>query len=415
MTSPHRRLAATTLTLVALGATAACGGSDFDKGSSTAKQASGPAQLKVLIASSGDAETKAVTTAASAWASKSGNTVTVTAATDMAQQLSQGFSSGNPPDVFYVDAARFADYASVGALSPYADQVKDKEDFYPNLRQSFTYQNKLYCVPKDFSTLALEINSADWTKAGLTNADVPTSWQQLATVAKKLPTKDRVGLAIGDTRDRVGAFMVEAGGWVLDKNGKTATADTPANVAALTYVRSLLTSGVAKYPKQLNSGWAGEAFGKGKAAMTIEGNWIKGAMKNDFPTVKYTVAPLPAGPKGKGTLSFTQCWGIAAKSSHQPQAQSLVQALSTKEQQLAFADAFGVMPSRLSARAAYAAKFPQDTAFLEGADYGQGPVNAPKFDQVLADFDTGIQQLARKNPQQVLARLQKNATAALGG
>ena len=60
----------------------------------------------------------------------------------------------------------------------------------------------------------------------------------------------------------------------------------------------------------------------GKAAMTIEGNWIKGAMTNDYPDVKYTVAPMPAGPAGEGTLLFTQCWGVAAQSEAQEQAWS---------------------------------------------------------------------------------------------
>ncbi len=49
----------------------------------------------------------------------------------------------------------------------------------------------------------------------------------------------------------------------------------------------------------LDAGWGGEAFGTGKAAMTIEGNWIKGAMTSDYPDVKYTVAPMPAGPAGR--------------------------------------------------------------------------------------------------------------------
>ena len=44
----------------------------------------------------------------------------MTPAQDIAQQLGQAFAGSNPPDVFYVDAARFADYASVGALYPYA-------------------------------------------------------------------------------------------------------------------------------------------------------------------------------------------------------------------------------------------------------------------------------------------------------
>ena len=109
---------------------------------------------------------------------------------------------------------------------------------------------------------------------------------------------------------------------------------------------------------QLDSGWGGEAFGTKKAAMTIEGNWIKGAVKNDYPDLKYKTVELPAGPKGKGTLQFTQCWGISADSKAQAQAVDLVKALSTVEQQMAFADAFGVMPSRQSAADQYKAEVP---------------------------------------------------------
>jgi multiple sugar transport system substrate-binding protein len=396
---------------------AACGGSGFDSsGGGGASQAatSGPASITVLIASSGDAETKAVTDAAAAWATSSGNKATVTPAQDIAQQLGQGFAAGNPPDVFYVDASRFATYASAGSLEAYGDSFREKDDFYPNLRQSFSYDGKLYCIPKDFSTLALEINTAAWQKAGLTDADIPTTWDQLTTVATKLTTGNQVGLALGDTRDRIGAFMVQAGGWVTNKDSTQVTADSAENLAALKYVQTLLASGTTKFPKQLDSGWSGEAFGKQKAAMTIEGNWIAGAMKNDFPNVKYTVVPLPAGPKGQGTLAFTQCWGIAAKSANKAAAVDFVKAMTAKDAQLGFAKAFGVMPSRQSAQAEYVAQFPQDKAFIEGAAYAQGPVNAPKIDQVLADFDTGLQGLPKSDPAAILKRLQTNASSVIG-
>lgn len=421
MTGTTRRLALAALVTALVGSTAACGGGkSFDSGTPAATPASGsstalaPAKLTVLIASSGDAETNAVKAAADAWASSSGSTVTVTPAQDIKQQLGQGFAAGSPPDVFYVDAGAFADYASTGALEPYGDSFAGKDDFYDSLRQSFTYQDKLYCIPKDFSTLALEINSAAWAKAGLTDKDIPTTWDQLSAVAKKLTTGTQVGLALGDTRDRIGAFMVQAGGWILNKDSTKATADSPENLAALKYVQSLMSDGSTKFPKQLDSGWSGEAFGKQKAAMTIEGNWIRGAMKNDYPTVKYVVAPLPAGPKGKGTLSFTQCWGIAAKSAHKAQAVELVKALTTKEAQLGFAKAFGVMPSRESAQADYVAAFPDDKSFIEGAKDAQGPVNAPKMNQVLGDFDTALQGLPKADPAAILKRLQTNATAVVG-
>ncbi|WP_147943444.1 extracellular solute-binding protein [Microbispora hainanensis] len=399
----------------ALLATAACGsGFDDDKAASPAQQSAGPADLQILIGSSGDAETTAVKDAAAAWAKKSGSTATVTPAQDLAQQLGQAFAGDNPPDVFYVDASRFADYASVGALEPYAGKLSDASDFYPSLRATFTYNGTFYCAPKDFSTLALVINDDMWAKAGLGEGDVPTTWDQLRSVSEKLKAKGMTPLAVADTRDRIGAFMVQAGGWITSPDGKQATADSPENLTALQYVQSLLKDKLAQFPSQLDAGWGGEAFGKGKAAMTIEGNWIKGALKADFPDVKYSVHELPAGPKGKGTLSFTNCWGISAKSKFKQQAIDFVEAMTTVDQQMAFARAFGVMPSRQSAKDAYTQEFPADAPFVNGADYAQGPVNAPKMDSVLADFDTGIQKLTSSDPKALLERVQKNTQAALG-
>jgi multiple sugar transport system substrate-binding protein len=382
--------------------TSAGGSSAAAAPSSTAKVA-----LKILIASSGDAETKSVKDAAAAWATKSGNTATVTPAQNMQQQLGQAFAGNKPPDVFYLDAASVADYASIGALWPYGSQSAGAKDFYPSLVKSFTYNGQFYCAPKDFSTLALEINTTMWTKAGLTTADIPTTWDQLTAVSQKIKAKGMLPLVLGPTRDRVDAFIYQAGGGLLSPDGKSVTADSAANVAGLTYVQSLFKGGLAKYSSQLDTGWAGEAFGKQKAVMTMEGNWIKGAMTADYPTVKYTIAPLPAGKKA-ATLEFTQCWGIAAKSPNHAQALDFVNAMTDPTQQLAFAKGFGVMPSRMSAKAAYTSAFPNDKAFLNGAASGFGPVNEAKSTAVLADYDSQLSKLATADPKAILARLQKN-------
>ncbi len=409
---PRLRVALLATTIVLL--TAACG-SGFNNNATP--QSTGKADLQILIGSSGDAETNAVKAAAAAWASSTGNTATVTPAQDIGQQLGQAFAGGTPPDVFYVEAGRFADYASVGALEPYADKIKGGvDDFYPSLRATFTYQGKLYCIPKDFSTLTLQINNDLWAKAKLTDADVPTNWDQLTAAAKKLKAAGVTPMVIGDTRDRIGAFMVENGGWIVSKDGTTATADTPQNLQALQYVQSLLKQGLAVYPKQVDAGWGGEAFGKGKVAMAEEGNWIKGAMQTDYPTIKYRVVQMPAGPSGtKGTLSFTVCWGISSKTKFKDQAINFVEAMTTVQQQLAFTKAFGVMPSRISAKAGYLQQFPNDQAFIDSADFAQGPVNAPKMDSVLADFDSQLQGLANRDPKAILARLQQNVSTALKG
>ena len=118
-----------------------------------------------------------------AWSDDSGVEAEVTVASDLAQQLSQGFASNNPPDVFYVSTDTLAGYVANGSLYAYGDQLDNAGDFYPNLVDAFTVDDTFYCAPKDFSTLGLVINKTLWEQAGLTDADVPTTWDQLETVA----------------------------------------------------------------------------------------------------------------------------------------------------------------------------------------------------------------------------------------
>ena len=228
----------------------------------------------MLIAASGDAETQVVQEAADAWAQESGNKVKVVVAQDINQELSQGFASSSPPDVFYVDAGVFADYAANENLYPYADQVESVDDFYPTLRETFTLDGTEYCVPKDFSTLALQINTKSWKAAGLTDADIPTTWDELADVAGKLTTKDQVGLAIGPGRDRAGAFLVQNGGFWVDGESGEVTADAESNVEALQYVQDLLASGDAAFPASLDAGWGGEAFGVMPSRQAAEADYV---------------------------------------------------------------------------------------------------------------------------------------------
>ncbi|MDQ3359992.1 MAG: extracellular solute-binding protein [Actinomycetota bacterium] len=413
----HLLLAAGLTSSLAL---AACGGgSGFEDeegdaagdGGSTAA-AEGPASMTMLIASSGDAETTAVQDAAAAWAEESGNEVEVVVASDMNQELAQGFASGNPPDIFYLDAARFADQAQAGTLHAY--EAEDNDDFFEPLRESFTFEGEQYCAPKDFSTLALQINTAAWEEAGLTDEDIPTTYEELAAVAEQLTTGDQTGLVLSPGIDRAGAFVVGNGGWWLNEDGTEATADTEEVQAGMAYVQDNIEAGNFALSNQVDAGWGGEAFGNGRAAMTVEGNWIKGAMSNDFPDVDYTVAELPEGPAGPGTLLFTQCWGVAADSDAQAQAVELINFLTSPDQQMAFADAFGVMPSRQSAAEDYAAAYPEDEAFIAGGDYGHGPINAPGMEAVVADLNSNLERLGAAELDAILSSFDTNAEAVLG-
>lgn len=390
----------------------ACGSGFGGSGSSdTGKLTSSNKALTVMIGSSGDAETAAVKSAVGDWSKSSGTKASVVAASDLNQQLSQGFAAKKPADVFYLSTDALAGYASNGSLLAYGDQLGNKSDFYPSLVKSFTYNGKFYCAPKDFSTLQLIINKDMWSAAGLTDSDIPKTWDQLQAVSKKLTGNGHVGLGISGEYARIGSFMVQAGGNLMNDDSTKATANSDANVKALDFVKTMLNAGDLKYAKDLGAGWGGEAFGKGLAAMTIEGNWITGAMKTDYPGIKYQVAELPAGPAGQGTLQFTNCWGIAADSPNQAAALKLVEKLTSKSDQLAFSQAFGPMPSIKSAASEWKSANPDLVPFLNAADYAKGVPTAKGAADVVTDLNSKLETLATSDPKTILDATQKNLEA----
>lgn len=372
--------------------------------------AGGSDTLTILIGTSGDAETAAVQAAADAWAADNDATVKVVAAADLNQELSQGFAGDDAPDLFYMGWDQFSTYAANNYLDPYAADLPNAGDYYPALVDTFTYDGTFTCAPKDFSTLGLIINTDLWAAAGLTDADIPTDWDSLEAAATKLTTGDTVGLSFGLEYARIGVFMNQAGGELVD--GDTVTADSAENVAGLEYVQKLQAAGVLKWPSEIDSGWSGEALGSGKAAMVIEGPWIKG-IQGDFPDTNYQAYELPAGPGGQSTFTFTNCWGIPQGSDTADQAASLVEYLTSDDQQLQFADAFGVIPSTESAAATYATTYPENASFVAGADYAISPVNFAGSSESIADFNAQLEGLVGGDAKTILGSLQTNLQAAL--
>jgi multiple sugar transport system substrate-binding protein len=399
-------IAVVAATGLAVTLSACSGGGGGDGGGEASGQ-----ELTMLIGSSGDAETTAVQTAVDAWGEETGNTVEVIAANDLVQQLGQGFSGNNPPDIFYMPWDQFQTYAAQGFIEPYAGDLANTGEFLPALQEQFSYDGSFYCAPKDFSTLGLQIDTQAWEAAGLTDADVPTDWDSLAAAAEALTDDDTVGLSFGREYARLGVFMAQAGGSLVD--GDQAVADSPENAEALEFVQGMIDAGTLKFPQDLEAGWAGEAFGLGKAAMVIEGPWINGALENDYPDREYITVELPAGPAGEATFAFSNCWGMPVGSETRDATIDLIEFLTSDEQQIAFAEAFGVIPSTESGSAAYAEQFPDNAAFVAGVEYAQSPVAIEGGAPAITDFNASLETSGLSDPSAVLGPLQQNLQAAL--
>jgi multiple sugar transport system substrate-binding protein len=395
-------LALVVVSALAVTAGAALGSSKSTKGTT----------VTALIGSSGPAETFAVRNAAKAFTKVTGIQLNVIVASDLGQQLAQGFASGSPADIFYLGNDQVATYAKAGDLAS-LDNLKNVKSFYPSLKAAYTYKGHLYAAPKDFSTLALVVNTSSWKAAGLTAKSYPKTWKQLAAVAKKLTRNGQVGLCTGPEFHRLGVFMIQNGGWLVSKDGKTATVNSKANIAAFNFVKSMISNGSMKLTNQLGAGWGGEAFGKKECAMTIEGNWISGAMIHDYPTVGWKAIELPAGPAGKGTLQYDGGWGLAQASKNKAAAMQAIAYLTATKVELGNAKAFGVMPSVKADRKIWSKTYPQFSAFLAGADYSKAIPTVPNIGTVLGDFNQQLQGLPTTDPKVILNRINSELQSVL--
>jgi multiple sugar transport system substrate-binding protein len=124
------------------------------------------------------------------------------------------------------------------------------------------------------------------------------------------------------------------------------------------------------------------------------------------------VVSLPAGTE-QGTIQYTNCWGVAADSDNVKGAVSLVESLTTPEQQMAFADAFGVMPSVEEVAGQWKEKYPELAPFIDSADFAANLPAAEGSADVLSELNAQLATLKDGDPQQILEDVQPNMEAVL--
>jgi multiple sugar transport system substrate-binding protein len=374
------------------------GGSDTTEGGGGEAPALEGVELSLWGWSSSDAENTALTELVDAFSEETGAVASFQPQAEYDVALQAALTSGDPPDVFYVDSFRLPDLADAGALAPVPDgAITDPDDIFPSLREAFTLDGTWYCPPKDFSTLALIYDPDVLSEAGV---EVPTTWEELAAAAETLTTGDaaaiaagtaQAGLAMGVEYPRWGVFLFQNGAAITNEDSSAMTLDTPEAREALEFVTGLYQDGYAVKPAAVDAGWAGEAFGQGKAAMTIEGNWIIGDLEANFPDRNYAVAELPEGPAGPGTFAFTVCYGVAADAANPEASWAFVDALTDAEGSLAWTNAFNVMPARATVAEEWLSTHPDLEAFVAGADYSHRWGFVPGFGDVLGVFNTGLE------------------------
>ena len=294
---------------------------------------------------------------------------------DYATKLQTDLAAGSAADVFYVDSLLAPDLMKRNLLLPLDDYIQkdkvDTADFYPGLLKAFQWKGKTYGLPKDWSSLALEMNADLASSAGITTP--PTTWDELKSASQKLTDKGAgvFGTVIPSELPRFGAFVFQAGGKLISDDGTTMALNSPEGLQALDYYYGLYKDGTASTPADTGTQWPGDALIKKKAAMVMEGNWLFPAVQKDAPTMKLNIAEMPAGPKGKGTFAFTVSYSINAKTQQKDAAWFLVNYLTGPQGMQKWTSLGLAMPSRKSLEADWLSKFKEREPFLKSGAYAQ--------------------------------------------
>lgn len=299
---------------------------------------------------------------------------------DYKQALLTAIASGTEPDLFYMDIFWWQELAKNDVLLPLDDLMAStgtkKEDFIPALMDAFTFDGKVYGIPKDFNTLGLFYNKDMFDKAGLEYPNENWTWDDMKAAAEKLsdPANNIYGLGVPADPGRFPIFAFQNGANIMNADFTDTELDSAKTVEAAQFYTDFRVNKIGAIPSDVGEGWQGTVFGKGQFAMVFEGGWLIPYLRDQFPNTKYGVTLPPKGPAGEGNLIFTVAWGISKNTKNPEAAWKVVDFLTGEASQTQVLESGFALPSRTSLQTSdYLKNNPNSATIFNGALHGAKP------------------------------------------
>lgn len=241
-------------------------------------------------------------------------------------RLATAFAAGDGPDIFLISPGDFLRYYNGGVLLDLAPYMSAEAiaDFYPEALATRTVKDGIYGLPMEVEPLALLYSEKAFEDAGLSEADIPTTWDSMLDVADKLSTNARSGLVFETVPGYFQNFTFYPWVWqgpgdVVDVAAQTMQVNSSAMVNALQLWGDSIRSGVS--PRTLPAGGdVPTAFAKDYVGMWQNGIWNIAAMKNNAPDVAWGAAPLPTPDGGAPSTALGGWAWVVNKNGRNPDA-----------------------------------------------------------------------------------------------
>ncbi len=268
---------------------------------------------------------------------------------DFAQNITNALSAGTAPDIFYVDSFwGYPLFASGQVASVPASNQAVADAIIPTLNEAFTYNGELKGIAKDFNTLAVQYNLDIFDDAGVDYPSSDDDWHDFRAKLQAVQSEldDVYGLCVVPDYARFAAFALATGWTPINADGHTELDDSFRE--AFEFYTSLVDDGAGVLAADIGQGWTGGCLGSEYTAVSIEGAWMAGFLRDQAPSMVYDTVHIPRHPGTgeRGNLVFTVSWSVAADSEVSESAHKLVELLTSEKAQQWVLESGLALPSR---------------------------------------------------------------------
>lgn len=185
----------------------------------------------------------------------------------------------------------------INYCAPYDIPLSDLEADYTGV-EAHVIDGNVYYIDYGMMTGSVYYNKDMWEAVGLTDADIPVTWDEFREIAKKLTVKEDdqfVQAGVNLNTDFYQTFLLgvnyQLGQNLFDETGSKATINTDSMKQVMQLILDMYDTDGSCSKDFGTSG--SESFGQGQSAMTIMWGHYNNTLKNDYPDINYGVFEIP--------------------------------------------------------------------------------------------------------------------------
>jgi multiple sugar transport system substrate-binding protein len=253
-----------------------------------------------------------------------------------AQQFLSSVSSGNPPDLLYIERNQLGAYAARGAVMPLTDCIRDNDidlsQYRPPALAEASYNGQVYGLPDFYNITVMMLSHEALQQSGLPVAALDTSDPRRLMQAHRELTEidggrlDRIGIESWVPQPQsLPMWSAVWGGQILSDDGKTALLDSPEVIRAAKYLVKLsdAAGGWGTY-KSFVETWhefqSDNEFAKDQAGAVVREQWAVTSLAETNPDAKIGVVPFRNQQGQQVALASGSAWAIPTGSAHPDEA-----------------------------------------------------------------------------------------------